>query len=218
MDQSNPKNHLTSEKKYFASMEGYFEKSSGNFSEKAHAFPRFVSRQSINYFLARNEIFKKILNVHGSVLDFGIYRGSSFFTWLQLSASYEPYNHIRKIIGFDSFKGFSEIGEKDQSSHDGNLSLKNQGGMAFNGYQEMVDGIDLYDLNRPLGHIEKGIIVKNTLPQGCSKYLEQHQETIVSLANFGLGLYEPTVEILKLIRPVPSSTLLPQMFLSLICT
>jgi hypothetical protein len=201
MDQSNPKNYLSSEENYFASMEGYFEKSSGSFSEKAHAFPRFVSRQSINYFLARNEIFKKILNVHGSVLDFGIYRGSSFFTWLQLSASYEPYNHIRKIIGFDSFKGFSEIGEKDQSSHDDNLSLKNQGGMAFNGHQEMVDGIDLYDLNRPLGHIEKGIIVKNTLPQGCSKYLEQHQETIVSLANFGLGLYEPTVEILKLIKP-----------------
>ena len=201
MDQSDPKNYINSEEIFFASIEDYFDTSSGSYSEKAHAFARFLPRQAISYFLARNEIFKQILEVHGSILDFGLYRGSSFFSWLQLSATYEPYNHIRKVIGFDSFQGFSEIGTQDISPVGDKLHLKVEGGMAFDGQEEIAEGIRLYDLNRPLGHVAKGIIVQGTLPEGCAQYLDQHQETIVSLANFGLGLYEPTLELLKLIKP-----------------
>ena len=109
MDQSNPKNYLDREKSYFQKIESYFLESSGSFSEKAHAFPRFVPRQALAHFLARSQIFSNILDIHGNILDFGIYRGSSFFAWLQLSSIMEPYNHIRKIIGFDSFQVFSEI-------------------------------------------------------------------------------------------------------------
>ena len=98
MDQSNPKNYLDPEKFYFQKIESYFSESSGSFSEKAHAFPRFIPRQSLSYFLARSQIFSNILNIHGNIMDFGIYRGSSFFTWLQLSSIMEPYHHIRKII------------------------------------------------------------------------------------------------------------------------
>jgi hypothetical protein len=78
MDQSDPKNYINSEEIFFDSIEDYFDTSSGSYSEKAHAFARFLPRQAISYFLARNEIFKQILEVHGSILDFGLYRGSSF--------------------------------------------------------------------------------------------------------------------------------------------
>jgi hypothetical protein len=66
---------------------------------------------------------------------------------------------------------------------------------------QMKFSIDLFDLNRPLGHVEKGQLVQGELPASCKTYLEEHQETIVSLANFGLGLYEPTIALLKLIKP-----------------
>ena len=96
MDQSDAKNYLQSEQSFFSLIEDYFRDSSSSYTEKMHAFPRFVPRQALSYFLARNEIFKEIIPLHGSILDFGIYRGSSFFTWLQLSSLYEPYNHLRK--------------------------------------------------------------------------------------------------------------------------
>jgi hypothetical protein len=201
MDQSNPKNYLDPEKFYFQKIESYFSESSGSFSEKAHAFPRFIPRQSLSYFLARSQIFSNILNIHGSIMDFGIYRGSSFFTWLQLSSIMEPYNHIRKIIGFDSFQGFSEIGINDVGINDAELKVKRKGGMAYPGRSEIQNAIDLMDLNRPIGHVTKGRLVEGELPKSCENYLHENPETIVALANFGLGLYEPTLEILKLIKP-----------------
>jgi hypothetical protein len=193
MDQSNPKNYLDSEKLYFQKIESYFSESSGSFSEKAHAFPRFISRQSLSYFLARSQIFSNILNIHGNIMDFGIYRGSSFFTWLQLSSIMEPYNHIRKIIGFDSFQGFSEIGTNDVGTNDAELKVKRKGGMAYPGKSEIQNAIDLMDLNRPLGHVSKGRLVEGELPKSRENYLKENPETIVALANFGLGLYRPTL-------------------------
>ena len=44
-------------------------------------------------------------------------------------------------------------------------------------------------------------MVQGELPESCISYLNDHQESIVALANFGLGLYEPTVGILEAIKP-----------------
>ena len=201
MDQSNPKNHLKSGEEYFGRIEEYWQQGDGNYSEKMNSLSRFVPRQALGYFLARNEIFKQVLDVHGSILDFGIYRGGSFFTWLKLSAIYEPYNHIRKVIGFDSFEGFSAIGEQDKGKNDKDLALKVEGGMAWDGFDEISQGVDLYDMNRPLGHVNKGLLVKGDLPGSEENFLDDHDETIVAMTNFGLGLYEPTLKILQAIKP-----------------
>jgi hypothetical protein len=202
VDQSNPKNYLQSEHEFYAEIEQYFHDSSSGYSEKMHAFSRFVPRQALSYFVARNEIFKEIVPLHGSIFDFGSYRGSSLFTWLQLSSIYEPYNHLRKIIGFDSFQGFSALGANDQGTDVKSFQLKREGGMFFpNGKEELDKGVALHDLNRPLGHVEKTWVNKGELPGSFSRYLEEHPETIVALANFGLGLYLPTLEILDSLRP-----------------
>jgi hypothetical protein len=202
LDQSNNKNYLEGEKAYFAEIEAYFRRSSGSYTEKMHAFARFAPRQSISHFLARNEIYKEILPLHGSVFDFGAYRGSSFFTWLQLSAIYEPYNHMRKVVGFDSFDGFSELGEHDHGPEGTDLALKRLGGMAIpGGGAELHEGVRLYDLNRPLGHVSKGQVEEGLLPQAFADYLEAHPETVVAMASFGLGLYEPTRDLLELLKP-----------------
>lgn len=202
MDQSDPNNYLDKEKQYYDRIESYFTSSSGSYSEKMHALARFMPRQSLGYLLARNEAYKQILALHGSILDFGIFRGGSFFTWLQLSATYEPYNHIRKVIGFDSFAGFSGFSGTDKGRQDANLRIKTEGGMVFeNGHAELAKGLELYDMNRPLGHVKRGLIVEGVLPESVDRFMRDNPEHIIALANFGLGLYEPTLEILKLIKP-----------------
>jgi len=199
MDQSNINNYIENEVDFYKRIETYFNKSTGTFTEKLHAFPRFVPRQSISYFLARNEIFKSIINTQGSVLDFGIYRASSFFTWVQLSSIYEPYNHLRKIIGFDSFNGFSRIGEEDFSNAD--INLKRENGMMFpDGQIEIEENIRLIDKNRPLGHINKSKLIIGDINNTAQQYFDSHPETIVALANIGLGLYNPTTSVLEAIK------------------
>lgn len=200
MNQSDSNNYKENEIKYFNSVEKYFNKSKDDFSEKMHAFTRYAPRQSIAYFMAREEIFKKIVHLHGSVLDFGIYKGSSFFTYLQISSILEPYNHTRKFIGFDSFLGFSEITEKDNPNVE--IGVKKKGGMVFNnGKQYLEEGLNLLDMNRVLGHVANSLVIAGVLPDKLLDYMSEHEETVIALANFGLGLYEPTKKILETIKP-----------------
>jgi hypothetical protein len=200
MEQSNPKNYKTNEHQYFCEIQDYFQHSCGSYGEKMHCFTKFVSRQSLAYFMARAEIYKSVVPLHGSVFDFGIYHGGSFFTWLQLSSVYEPYNHVRKFIGFDSFSGFSEISKEDIGGE--TLDLKKAGGMSYaTGYEETVNGVALLDLNRPLGHVKNATVIAGEASARFAEYLDSHEETIIAMANFGLGLYEPTVKILSLLKP-----------------
>lgn len=200
MNQSDSNNYKENEIKYFENIEKYFNKSKDDFSEKMHAFSKYTPRQSIAYFMAREEIFKKIINLHGSVLDFGVYKGSSFFTYLQISSILEPYNHTRKFVGFDSFLGFTEITEKDNPNK--KIGLKKKGGMIYKGGGEYLqEGLNLLDMNRVLGHVENSEIIEGVLPDKLLDYLNEHDETIIALANFGLGLYEPTKIILEAIKP-----------------
>lgn len=73
--------------------------------------------------------------------------------------------------------------------------------MAWKGFDEIIQGIELFDKNRPLGHVNKGLLVKGELPGSVENFLDEHNETIVAMANFGLGLYEPTLTILQAIKP-----------------
>ena len=59
------------------SMELYerlFETAEGTVLSKLDNFARHVRRQSLSKFMARAEIYKSILNVHGSILDLEIGR------------------------------------------------------------------------------------------------------------------------------------------------
>ena len=49
-----------------------FETSSFSTLERLLNFPLYVPRQNLTTFLVKYEIFKRILNVHGSILEGGV--------------------------------------------------------------------------------------------------------------------------------------------------
>ena len=100
LDQSN---QTESDRQVALDMEAYFDQSLGTNIDKLQNFPKFVTRQSLSLFLAKHELFQRVVGVHGHVLECGVFLGGGLMTWAQLSAIYEPYNHVRRIIGFDTF-------------------------------------------------------------------------------------------------------------------
>lgn len=189
------------EKDYRAKMERFFMDASGTISDKLSNFARFVSRQDIALFLFKYELYKRILDVHGSILEFGVYRGGGSFTFAQLSAILEPYNYQRRIIGFDTFEGFPSVSENDLLS-DPNLSPK-KGDFytSENFYEELSENIKLFDMNRFLNHIEKISFVKGDINKTLPDFLEKNKHIVVSLAYFDLDIYQPTKKAIELIFP-----------------
>lgn len=189
------------EKDYHAQMEKFFIEANGTFSEKLSNFARFVSRQDLAVFLFKYELFKKILEIHGSVFEFGVYRGGGSFTFAQLSAVLEPYNYQRRIVGFDTFEGFPSVSENDMLPDSALNPQKGDFYTSENFYEELNRNVELFDMNRFLGHIEKLSFVKGDINDTLPKFLQDSKHTVVSLAYFDLDIYQPTKKAMELILP-----------------
>lgn len=166
--------------------------------EKIMHFPLFSPRQSIATFLLKYEIFKRILHIQGSIIECGVAYGSGLMSFATFSAIFEPVNHTRRIIGFDTFEGFPSLSDKDKPGQDPNAKV---GGMNVNSYEELTRCIKIYDQNRFVGHLKKVEIVKGDITKTAPEYLENNPHLVVALLYLDLDLYEPTKVAMETFLP-----------------
>jgi hypothetical protein len=162
--------------------------------ERMISFPMYVPRQTLATFLYKYELFKKVLNVHGSIVECGVAYGAGLMTFAQFSAILEPVNYTRKIIGFDTFMGFPGISAQDAGSRDKHCK---KGGMAVDTYAELQQCIELYDENRQVSHIPKVELVKGDAKKTIPSYIEKNPHLVVSLLYLDFDVYDPTLIALK---------------------
>jgi len=194
---SDPASYTKSETEFKQALGSYFDAGDGTSLDKLKAFPRFVPRQDMALFLARNELFRKIVTVHGAIVECGVFMGTGLFTWAQLSAIYEPYNHNRRVIGFDTFAGFPSVAKKDGPQD----AVKRTAGYSYTNIEELKQGAKLFDLNRPIGHLPKIEFVEGDATQTISGYVEDNKHLVVALLYLDFDIYEPTIAALKHFLP-----------------
>jgi hypothetical protein len=162
-----------------------------------HNFTVYTSRQTIARFLNRYEMYKQIINIHGSILEFGVYKGCGAFAWQHFASIIEPYNINRKIYAFDTFEGFPEISEKDPDFY-----RKNDLNDAS--YQEMVQLVAIHQENMPLSHISHMTFIKGDICQTLPSFLEENPQLIAALVYVDVDIYKPTKTILQcLLKRIP---------------
>jgi len=183
----------------FEAMEKVFSIGSETLCDKIDAFPKYATRQSIAKFLTKYEIFKKIKNVNGSIVECGVLHGGGLMAWAKLSSILEPVNHTRRVIGFDTFEGFTSVSEKDTKT--GNSIHFGEGRMEGSSYEELKKVIEMYDINRPLNHIPKVELVKGDILKTAPTFLETHPHFVVSLLYLDVVIYEPTKAALEVFLP-----------------
>jgi hypothetical protein len=191
-----------SDDRYSQEIQEYFNSSEGDTLAKLRNFAKFVPRQNLSLFLAKNEIFKQLLDVHGHIVECGVFMGGGLLTWAQLSAVYEPYNHVRRIIGFDTFAGFPSFAEKDKPEPGSEIDFAKVGGLAVAGIEaDIKRATELYDLNRPIGHVPRIELVKGDASKTIPAYVEENRHLVVALLYLDFDLYDPTVAALKALLP-----------------
>ena len=168
-----------------------FDNSSFSTLEALVNFPMYVPRQNLTTFLVKYEIFKRILNVPGSIIEGGVGFGGGLMTWAHLSAIMEPTNHTRRIIGFDTFAGFPSVSEHD-TAYPGMMKVDSQA--------EVEACVRLYDQNRFVGHIPKVELVKGDASATMAAYVEANPHLLVSLLYLDFDLYEPTRMALNIFK------------------
>jgi Macrocin-O-methyltransferase (TylF) len=164
----------------------------------------YLRRDVLADLLAMNELYLRILNLPGVVMEFGTRWGRHLALLVVLRELYEPYDYTRKVVGFDTFLGFPDVHEKDGQYHE-----IHRGSMAVpEGYdRHLSDVLEVHEKESVNAHIRRFEVIEGDARETLPMYLSTYPETIISLAYFDLDLYEPTKACLELIRPrlVPGS-------------
>lgn len=157
----------------------------------------FQNRQSISDLLFKHEMYKKILEVNGVIMEFGVRWGKNLALFESLRGIYEPHNYTRKIIGFDTFEGFPSVHKKD-----GDSEIIQKGSFSVTeGYERYLEEIlNYHEKESPISHIKKFELIKGDATLTLERYLNENPQTIIALAYFDFDIYEPTKKCLELIK------------------
>lgn len=205
--QGNINKHTKVEQNLFEEYAEYFENSKLPTINKLQNFTKYVRRQDLSRFLAKNELYNLQLDISGSIVECGTYMGGGAMTFAQLDSINAPYNHNRKVIVFDTFEGFPSVSLKDTNSE---IDYK-KGDLATldNMEDELGKAIELYDKNRPLNHISKVELVKGDAIISIPNYIKENQHLMISLLYLDFDIYEPTkVAIENFITRMPKGSII----------
>jgi len=153
-------------------------------------------RQTMSRILYLDWIYKKLVGKPGVVCEFGVQWGGVLTTLINLRGMYEPYNHQRKIFGFDTFSGFSSVTKEDGLRH-------KTGDYATDvGYEDELSSIlEIMESSNPLSHIKKTFLVKGDASVTIKNWLEENPGLAIGLAIFDMDVYKPTRDVLEAIKP-----------------
>jgi|MDTC01.1.fsa_nt_gb hypothetical protein len=158
----------------------------------------FLDSKHLSRILLMDHLFKLTVGVHGDVFEFGCRWGQNSSLFIALRGIYEPFNRHKKIVAFDTFDGFPHVHKKDGSHQ-----------MMFKGALKTIDKhenflkdiLQTQEQLNPLSHIKKFDVIKGDAIKEFPKYISKNQQTIISLAFFDFDIYEPTKELIKMIKP-----------------
>ncbi len=166
--------------------------------KKIENFPKYVRRQNLTRFLALYEIFNRVVNIKGSIVECGVHQGFGIMTWAKLSAILEPVNLTRRIYGFDTFEGFPSVSEQDRSAASQHVKT---GDLKADVYNEIMELSEINDSTRFLGHVPKVKLIKGDAVETIPQFIKDHPHALVSLLFLDFDLYEPTKAALETFVP-----------------
>ena len=155
-----------------------------------------LHRQTISRVLYYDDLYRKIINVPGVICEFGVLWGATLSQLMAFRSIYEPYNHSRKIFGFDTFQGFVSIDDKD-----GNLSSEGDYSVKSGHFELLNEILAIHEKNSPLSHIKKYKLIEGDVSLTIGPWLDTNPHAIISMAIFDMDVYKPTKDVLRAILP-----------------
>lgn len=163
-------------------------------------FTKYVRRHELARFMVQYELFKRIADIKGSIIECGVYQGAGVMAWAKISETMEPYNFLRKIYGFDTFSGFPSVAPEDLAGA-GAVAEVGRLKLNYDTFEELKGCIAELDATRLLPHQEKVHLIKGDAIQTIPRFLDENQHLLVSLLYLDFDLYEPTLLALKSFLP-----------------
>ena len=141
----------------------------------------------IGKFLNHLEIYKKLSNIEGEILEFGVYKGTSFVRLISFRDLLES-KFSRKVIGFDMFGKFPN-----------KLSLKSDLEFVEKFESEGGYGISQKDLSHFLAkkNTENFELIAGDITKTLPVFIKNNPDIKIAMIHIDVDVYEPTKLILE---------------------
>lgn len=136
--------------------------------------------------LAHYELYKKIVNLPGDVVECGLFKGNSFFRFAHFRDLLEA-KESRKLVGFDIFGSFPTTQFQEDKKYLDNF-LNSAG----------ENSIEIDEMHKIMAYkkIENYQLIKGDINSTVPQYCKQNPHQKIALLHIDTDVYEPAVTIL----------------------
>lgn len=154
-------------------------------------FSIYARRVHLKKFISHWELFRKTIELPGDIVELGVFRGLSMMSFANFLEITNIGDRTKKVWGFDNWKGFIKLDEKDGKECD--QVNKVAGGFNSSGYfEELQDAITLFDNDRFVPWKKRIELIEGNIEQTVPKFIEDNPGLRISLIHFDCDMYEPT--------------------------
>lgn len=191
MDKQNKFDYKLRDKVHMDTLSEIFQSRNYNYEDILRNWPAYVLRRDIPRFLAHYELFKKTLELPGCIVELGVFKGASFFTWSNLVETFCSSDRYKKVFGFDHFEGLKETQFSEKDGKDDESVHKVVGGYKCTA-DEVRELVKLHNDDNLLPGSERCRLIEGDIMDTIPRFLEENPGLKISLLHFDMDLYEPT--------------------------
>ena len=161
--------------------------------EKERSLGLFVRGSLLARILAIGEIYEKIVQKPGIVIDMGTWRGQTAVLCENFRAIHEPLHLNRRIVCFDTFEGYKGFSSKDKATKLHKEGTYEVGGENYS--QFLARLLELHESSNAMGHNKgKHKVIAGDCRKTLPKFFKDNLNEFVALAFFDVNSYDPTLK------------------------
>jgi hypothetical protein len=159
----------------------------------------FGRRMHIMKQFAHYEVFQKVRDLPGDIVECGVYKGASLLTFARFLETFCPGDRTRQALGFDHFRGLADRSEKDGlDSRVGNTA---EGWNPSDFRDTLFALVDAFNKDSFVPQRPRVALIDGDVCETAKQYVADHSGMRISLLHLDMDLYAPTLAALEAFWP-----------------
>lgn len=159
----------------------------------------YLTRQIHAQLICYQKLVEMTQGIAGNIVECGVFRGMGLMAYANILSALEPYNYPCKVLGFDTFEGDIGASEIDHSPRA--VVSRKKFTYTSDSYEHIKAAINVFDMDRPLSHLQKVEVFKGDICSTGEDYLCHNPQHLTRILHLSMNLYTPTLSALKSFYP-----------------
>ncbi len=187
------------DRRHWAEMDALIAREGMSTEDLMTNWPAYIRRRDMVRFLSHYELFKNVIDLPGCIVELGVYKGASFFTWTKLLETFCPGDRSRRVYGFDHFEGLVDFDDND-GADDVRIDKVHGGWRASAEHARKL--VELHNDDNLIAGVQRCALVEGNVLETLPRFVAENPGLRIALLYLDLDLYQPTKVALEHLYPL----------------